>query len=94
MSKDPRPCASGIRDHTPEPAERERHHIYPRYLAALLGVPERPQTAVLCAGCHDQLHHVIHHRINSGTVGGHRLPAGLRMLADDAWTWWTEAQRA
>lgn len=88
MSKDPRPCASGIRNHTPEPAERDRHHLFPKYLAALLGVSERTETVLLCSGCHDLLHHVLHHRINSGIVDGHRLTPALRGMVDDAWRWW------
>ena len=79
---------SGAREHTPQYAEIDNHHLYPRYLCGLLGVPERRETVQLCSGCHDLLHHVLHHCINAGTLGGHRLSAGLKRHVEAAWQWW------
>ncbi len=76
--------------HTPEPAETDRHHLYPLYMSRLLGVPERKETVNICSGCHDLVHHVLHHLINGGTVGGHRLSVPLRQMVDAAWGWWQE----
>ncbi len=78
----------GALDHSPRYAEVDRHHVRPKYLAALLGVPVRPETVDLCAGCHDTAHHVLHHLINTGTVAGHHLSAGLRAVIEMAWRWW------
>ncbi len=80
----------GVRSHTPEPAEVDQHHIRPKYMAHLLGVPERTEIVALCSGCHDLVHHVLRHRVNEGTVGGHRLSAMLRDAVDTAWSWWQE----
>ncbi len=78
----------GVKSHTPEPAEVDRHHIFPKYLSHLLGVPERRETAALCSGCHDLVHHVLRHFINEGTMGRHRLSSTLRTIVDRAWEWW------
>ncbi len=84
------PCVGAI-DHSPRYFETDRHHTFPRYLCALLGIASRPETVRLCAQCHDSAHHVIHHLINSGTWGGHRLPAGTRAQVMAAWSWWQAA---
>ncbi len=93
MSRTSRVCACGMADHTPQYAEVDSHHVFPKYMAGLLGIPERKETVALSSGCHDQAHHVIHHLINEGTVGGHRLAPGLRALVDQAWEWWQEEVR-
>lgn len=89
MTRTAHACASGMADHTPQFAEVDRHHIHPLYLSGLLDVPDRPERAYLCSGCHDLVHHVIHHLVNEGSWGGHRLAPGLRALAQSAWAWWT-----
>lgn len=88
MSRTTVDCACGMADHTPQYAEIDRHHLYPHYLTALLGIPDRRDTVPLASGCHDLLHHVLHHLISGGTVGGHRLSVGLRRYVEAAWQWW------
>ncbi len=83
----------GVTSHTPEPAEIDRHHLYPRYMSGLLGIPERTERVNLCSGCHDLVHHVLHHRVNEGTLGGHHLSAASRHIVDAAWEWWQEEVR-
>lgn len=80
----------GAKRHSPVYAEVDHHHIYPKYLAALLGLPERPETVDLCAGCHDDLHHVLRHWINEGHPGGHHLPQLMRWYVQVAWAWWQD----
>lgn len=80
----------GALDHSPRYAEVDRHHVRPKYLCALLGVPYRTETVDLCAGCHDVTHHVLHHLINTGTVQSHHLPSGIRSVVETAWVWWQE----
>ena len=89
MTNTARICV-GAFDHSPRYAEVDRHHVIPKYLAALLGVPIHPATVDLCAGCHDIVHHSLRHLINTGAIGGHRLTAGSRALVDTAWVWWQE----
>jgi len=90
MSKIGPPCAGGL-DHTPEPAEVDRHHEHPVYLCAAVGIPSDKQTIVLCSGHHDLAHHTLHHLINEGHMGGHRLSAGLKASIDRTWIWWQNA---
>ena len=89
MTTTTRVCV-GAAEHRPVYAEVDRHHVFPLYLCSLLGVPARRETVDLCSGCHDLVHHVLRHRINSGTAGGHRLPAGARDVVERAWRWWQE----
>lgn len=77
--------------HSPMYAEVDRHHVYPTFLCSLLGMPKRTETVDLCAGCHDIVHHILRHRINTGELGGHRTSAGVRATVDAAWDWWVEA---
>lgn len=81
----------GALDHRPNYAETDRHHVRPKYLSSLLGVPIDPRTVPLCSGCHDLAHHALHHLINEGVIGGHVLPYGLRVVVYDAWAWWQAA---
>ncbi len=78
----------GSRYHSPVYYEVDTHHLYPKYLCHLLGIPERPETIALCALDHDNLHHVIRHYINEGSPGGHRLSVALKGHVDAAWQWW------
>jgi hypothetical protein len=87
MSVDTEACVGGV-EHRPTPYETDRHHAHPKYMAALLGIPIEPRTVPLCPTCHMNVHHVIVHLVNTGSYNGHRLPVGLRILVDDAWTWW------
>ncbi len=80
----------GVKSHTPEPAETDKHHIFPKFMAGILGIPIRRETVTICSGCHDLVHHVLAHLVNEGTVGGHRLSAPLRLMVDSAWAWWQE----
>lgn len=83
------PCVGAVA-HSPAYYETDRHHTYPKYLCSLLGVPIRHETVSLCSQCHDATHHVLRHLINTGTVGGHHLPAGSRAQVYRAWYWWQE----
>lgn len=87
MTRTPVVCRGAL-DHRPRYAETDAHHVYPKYLSALLGVPVNRWTVPLCSGCHDLAHHVLHHFINTGAPGGHLPPAGIALLVDDAWEWW------
>lgn len=78
----------GARDHRPLYAETDKHHVHPKYLAALLGVPADAIVVPLCSGCHDLVHHVLRHLINTGTYGDHHIPAGAAAIVNEAWTWW------
>ncbi len=79
----------GAASHAPLFLEVDHHHIYPLFLAALLGVADRQEKAILCSGCHDRQHHFIRHLVNEGTLGGHRPGVGERKLLDLFWAWWT-----
>lgn len=92
MSRTTRVCVGALY-HSPIYYEVDSHHIFPRYMAGLLGIPERPETAILCATDHDNLHAILKHLINEGTMGGHRPAPGLRVLVDRAWSWWQEELR-
>lgn len=80
-------CAGSLY-HSPAYCEVDNHHVYPKYLCSLLGVPERRETVPLCSTDHDNAHHALVHLINNGESGGHRLSAGLQVHVDAAWRWW------
>ena len=86
MSVDFESC-TGAAYHSPLPLWTERHHVYPMYLSALLGVPDVHLLRPLCANCHTRVHHVLAHLINSGEQG-HRLSDGEQLLVNLAWSWW------
>lgn len=73
--------------HAPIPIWTQRHHVFPKYLCALLGVPVRALVVPLCATCHGRVHHALVHLINSG-ANPHRLSAGEAGLVVQAWAWW------
>jgi hypothetical protein len=85
-----RGACEGVRSHTPEPAEVDRHHTYPTYLCSALGIPKRRETVLLCSGCHDLVHHILHHLISEGSLGGHHPSAPLSVHIFAAWRWWQE----
>lgn len=93
MSIDPENCI-GAASHSPRPIETERHHIFPKYLCALLEVPERPEIVPLCGTCHSNVHHVLTTLINTGTLEGHRLSESSREIVNLAWGWWREMLEA
>lgn len=78
----------GAREHRPDYAETDAHHVFPKYLAHLLGVPEIPTTVTLCSGCHDLVHHLIHHLISDGNVDRHHSSPRVMALARRAYGWW------
>lgn len=86
MTVDTEPCV-GAAYHAPIPLWTERHHVYPKYLCSLLGVPEIPLVRPLCSNCHTRIHHILHHLINTGEPG-HRLSGGEALLVGLAWSWW------
>lgn len=87
MTRTDRVC-QGASYHSPIYYETDNHHIFPRFLCGLLGIPARKETAILCATCHDNLHAVIRHLVNEGTVGGHRLSRGMAAQVNAFWSWW------
>lgn len=89
MSYDPELCTGSA--HSCKPLTTQRHHVYPKYLSALLGVRINPRVAPLCGACHDSVHHLIEHLINEGTTPGHRRGAGYWRWVDEAWDWWQAA---
>ncbi len=86
MSRDFEPCW-GASYHSPQPLWTERHHIFPMYLSALLGLPVRPIVVALCATEHENLHHALRHLINTGN-NPHRFAERTQDYVDDAWYWW------
>lgn len=81
-------ACEGAHSHRPAYLEVDRHHIYPMFLADLLGVPERKERVFLCSGCHDIVHHLIKHLINEGDIGDHHTSPRLHELARTAHGWW------
>ncbi|MDP9143875.1 MAG: hypothetical protein M3N43_04120 [Actinomycetota bacterium] len=89
MSTDTEHC-TGAAYHAPLPLWTERHHVYPKYLCALVGVAVIPLVRPLCDNCHSRVHHAIAHLINTG-VPGHRLSDSEMLLVNLAWSWWQGA---
>ena len=83
---DPELCAGST--HSCAPLTTQRHHVIPKYLSALLGLPITRTVVPLCGTCHDAVHHLIEHLINEGETPGHRRGAGYWRLVDIAWAWW------
>jgi hypothetical protein len=83
---DPELCTGA--KHTTRPLTTQRHHIHPKYLSALLGVPVRTELTPLCGMCHDAVHHLLDHLISEGATPGHRRGAGYWRWVDEAWAWW------
>lgn len=88
MSRDIEPCA-GAYYHSPQPLWTERHHVHPKYLSALLGLPVDPILIPLCETEHGNVHHALTHLINTGT-NPHRFAEATQDCVDDAWSWWQE----
>lgn len=86
MTYDPELCTGS--SHSCLPLTTDRHHIRPKYLAALLGIPIRTETTPLCGACHESTHHLIVHLINEGETPGHHRGAGYWRWVDEAWAWW------
>ena len=93
MTRDSEPC-EGATYHAPQPLFTQRHHVRPKYLAALLGVPIDPTVVPLCATEHDNVHHALHHLINEGQQGGHRFADRTQGYIEAAWQWWGAALMA
>ncbi len=89
MSRDWERCI-GAESHTPADLWSERHHVFPKFLCDLAGIPRRPELAPLCGTCHANVHHGIEHLLENGTIG-HTLPYGSRLLVYRWWAWWQEA---
>ena len=88
MTYDPQPCAASDH-HRPLPVETDRHHIYPKYLCGLLGVPIIHTTVPLCGACHQAVHHVLEHLISDGEAPGHRwTTTAVGPWIAMAWHWW------
>lgn len=86
MSYDPELCQGS--GHSCAPLTTQRHHLFPKYLCGLLGVPYRREVVPLCGTCHDSVHHLLHHLINEGSASGHRRGAAYWSHVDAAWKWW------
>lgn len=80
---------TGATYHAPLPHATQRHHIRPKYLSALLGVPIVHEVTPLCGNCHGRVHHALTHLINEG-LQVHRLSDGEQLLVNLAWGWWIE----
>ncbi len=89
MSRDIELCA-GSTYHSPLPILTERHHLMPKYLAALLGLPIDPTVVPLCGTEHENVHHALHHLINTGE-NPHRFADRTQSYVDVAWEWWQAA---
>lgn len=89
MTADWEMCA-GAANHAPAPLWTERHHVFPKFLSALLGIPVVPNLVPLCGNCHGRVHHALAHLINSGAVA-HRLSPSEALLVSRAWDWWQES---
>ncbi len=90
MTRDSETC-EGATYHSPRVVSTERHHVYPMYLAALLGQPVNPLMVPLCATEHDNVHHALHHLISEGQQGGHRFADRTQGYIEVAWAWWQAA---
>ncbi len=86
MSTDPEVC-QGAMYHSPLPLWTARHHIFPIFLCALLGVAKRNETVSLCDSEHVNVHHALTHLINEGT-NPHRFAFRTQGYVDRAWDWW------
>jgi hypothetical protein len=89
MSVDLEKCV-GSRTHRPAVITTDRHHVYPKYLCALLELKEIGALVPLCKTEHDNIHHVIDHLINEGEAGGHVLSLGATILVNACWDWYQE----
>ncbi len=89
MTRDAERCI-GAESHSPADLWTERHHIFPAFLCDMAGIPRRHEIVPLCGSCHNNVHHAIAHLLASGTVGGHVLPFGSRILVYRWWAWWQE----
>ncbi len=89
MSRDIELCA-GSTYHSPQPLWTERHHVFPMYLSALLGLPVVTILVPLCATEHENVHHALRHLINTGT-NPHRFADRTQGCVDAAWEWWQAA---
>ena len=89
MTYDPELC-QGAAYHSPRPITTERHHVYPKYLADLLGLPVIPVLVPLCGTEHENVHHALRHLINTGE-NPHRFADRTQGYVDAAWTWWQVA---
>lgn len=74
--------------HAARPLVTDRHHVYPKYLCGLLGLPQRLERTPLCGACHDAVHHLLDHLVSDGETPGHRRGAGYWRWVDEAWSWW------
>ncbi len=86
MSRDTELC-EGATYHSPVPLWTERHHIYPKYLSGLLGVPVIEKLVPLCGTEHENVHHALRHLINTGE-NPHRFAAQTQGYVEAAWVWW------
>jgi hypothetical protein len=86
MTYDPEIC-QGALWHSPRAILTERHHLYPKYLSALLGLPVIPVVVALCGTEHENVHHALRHLINTGD-NPHRFAVRTQDYVDAAWTWW------
>ncbi len=89
MTRDTELCA-GATYHSPQPLWTERHHVYPMYLSALLGLPVIPIVVPFCETEHGNVHHALRHLINTGT-NPHRFAESTESYVEAAWTWWQAA---
>jgi hypothetical protein len=80
MTRDAELC-EGATYHSPLPLFTERHHVYPMYLAALLGVPANATVVPLCGTEHENVHHALRHLINTGE-NPHRFADRTRGYVD------------
>lgn len=86
MSYDPESCTGS--SHSCRPLTTQRHHLYPKFLCGLLGIPVIPVVTPLCGSCHDSVHALLVHLINEGATPGHVRGAGYWQWVDMAWAWW------
>lgn len=86
MSTDAELCA-GATYHAPLVLWTQRHHVFPKYLCAMLGLPVIPDLVPLCCNCHERVHHALTHLINTGT-NPHRLSSSELGYVNRAWDWW------
>jgi len=57
------------------------------YLSAALGQPVNPTVVPLCGTEHENVHHGLHHLINTGD-NPHRFADRTQSYVDVAWAWW------
>jgi len=82
------PCV-GAGYHSPTARYTELHHVFPKYLCALLGLPVIRELAALCGTCHNNVHQALDDLVSNGPrLNRDRLATATWALVQRAYGWW------